>query len=120
MDNMRDKLHRLVKQRQVDDKKINLKRSKDKLRAAAKQKITTTMVGAIARCEEYFGELWGKHTREEDCNDEQLDYFLIWRECREEIFNHGNSQIRAIEKELDLYDIDYKGVQHVFTRRQDG
>lgn len=83
--------------------------SKERLQKVISQKMKTTMIGAIAAIEQYFGEIWGIGLDEKDCTNEQLDWEDDWRKCREKILNNGNDQLRALLKELDLYEAEYKG-----------
>lgn len=63
-----------------------------------RKKIETTMIGALARFEENFGELWG-HDKD-NLSQEQLRNEIIWEKTRNEILDHGNSQIRKAISEL--------------------
>lgn len=91
------------------DKKEKFKRaSKEKFNKTISKKINTTMIGAIAKMENYFGEIWGHGLKKEDKTQEQLEEFENWQKCRDEILNLGNSQIRAVNQELNLYDIEWK------------
>lgn len=63
-----------------------------------RKKIETTMIGALARFEENFGDLWG-HNRD-NLSQEQLRNQMIWDKVRNEILDHGNNQIRKAISEL--------------------
>lgn len=105
-------------------KKLNLERSKmvakRKLGNAAAKKITTTMVGAVAACEDVFGELWGHGKPIDNLTDEEVYWRHKWDDLRTTIFNKGNGQKRAMIDELELYSIDYEGykIQFITTKRE--
>jgi hypothetical protein len=68
------------------------------------KKIETTMIGALARFESGFGNLWGHHKNmEQDLNDQELYFDNLWQDVRNNILNHGNKQIRSIKE--DMYKI---------------
>ncbi len=85
-----------------------MKSAKEVLRKNIEKKIRTTMIGALSKMESFFGKDWGHGLVEEECSDDQLDKYDLWQQCRDEILNLGNSQIRAATSELDLYDIRQK------------
>ena len=58
-------------------------------------RIKTTMIGSLAKFEEYFGHLW-----EED-NKNRLEYENLWEQTRTSILNNGNNQIRLALDELE-------------------
>ena len=108
-DTMYNRMRKAVDKRESDNDKYFKQTSHEQLKRSIKTKMMTEMVGIVERFENYFGESWGHGLQEDECDDEQLEIFEIWRQCRDEIFNYGNSQIRAMEKELDLYEIKTKG-----------
>lgn len=57
----------------------------------------TTMIGSLAKFEEYFGQLW-----EED-NKNRLEYEELWEQTRDSILNNGNNQLRLALDELAAY-----------------
>jgi hypothetical protein len=57
----------------------------------------TTMIGSLAKFEEYFGDLW-----EED-NRNRLKYEKLWDQARNAILNNGNNQMRIALDELEDY-----------------
>lgn len=61
------------------------------------KRLKTTMIGSIAKFEEYFGHLW-----EED-NPNIDHYDQLWEQTRTLILNHGNNQIRLALNELSDY-----------------
>jgi hypothetical protein len=58
-------------------------------------RLKTTMIGSLAKFEEYFGYLW-----EED-NKNRLEYENLWEQARTSILNNGNNQIRLALDELE-------------------
>ena len=63
-----------------------------------RKKIQTTMIGAIARFEDGFGDLWGHNT--DNHSQEQIRNEIIWEDVRNQILDHGNTQIRKCISEL--------------------
>lgn len=81
--------------------------SSDRLLNITSKKIKTAFIGAIATMEDYFGELWGHGLTEDECTDDQLYWRKVKEECRNEILNKGNGQIRAIENEFKQYSVKW-------------
>lgn len=86
--------------------------SNDRLLKIVEKKLTTTFIGDIAKIEEIFGFLWGGDKHENDMTDEEYDWFVKWKVLRNKILDSGNSQIRAIKKELSQYNIQWNRYQH--------
>ncbi len=78
-------------------------RSKDRLRKEINKRINTTMIGAIASIEKYFGKMWGFENQDVTPQQERLRE--VFEELRSEILDKGNAQIRNIESELSSYDV---------------
>lgn len=71
-----------------------------------KKRFQTSMIGSIARIEDYFGFLWGFNKNNLNRNEqENLD---LWEELRTEILNHCNNQMRLAMDELE----DFLEKQH--------
>lgn len=87
----------------MDKKRAMNDRSKDRLRKEIGKRINTTMIGAIASVEKYFGKLWGFENQEVTPQQERLRE--VFEELRSEILDKGNAQIRNIESELSSYDV---------------
>ena len=68
-----------------------------------KKKLQTTMIGALARVEENFGHLLG-HFKDpnEPLTPEEEKFADTWDYTRNQILNQGNSQIRNIDKDLEI------------------
>jgi hypothetical protein len=71
--------------------------NKEELMREIETKIKTTMIGAIAQFEKYFGYLW----EEDNINREK--YEDLWEEARNNILNNGNNQIRSALRSLSDY-----------------
>ena len=61
------------------------------------KRLKTTMIGSIAKFEEFFGHLW------EDENPNIDHYYKLWEQARTSILNNGNNQIRLALNELSDY-----------------
>lgn len=79
--------------------------SRNRLGKILKKKIDTAYIGAISVFEEAFGDLWGHGKLESELTSIQNNNRKIWGEVRNRIFNNGNNQVRAMQKELEEYDI---------------
>lgn len=63
-----------------------------------RKKIETTMIGALARFEDGFGDIWGYDT--DNPSQEQIRNRIIWDRIRNDILDHGNNQLRKGISEL--------------------
>lgn len=68
------------------------------------KRFQTSMIGSLARVEEYFGFLWG-HNKNHLSNKEHANREL-WEELRTEILNHCNYQMREALEDIKEY-LDY-------------
>jgi len=57
------------------------------------KRFQTTMIGSLARVENYFGFLWGHN--KDMISIEQSDNRQIWQDLREDILDHCNHQLRG-------------------------
>lgn len=89
----------------MDKKDLLKEKSKVRLKREIKKRLETTMIGALASIEKYFGDLWGHNTLEP--TEEQNAMKEIYEELRSEILDKGNTQIRNSESEIDTYDISW-------------
>ena len=80
-------------------------RSKMRLKKDVKKKIETTMIGALASVEKYFGTLWGHDSP--DPTPEQVKLKEVYEDLRSEILDKGNTQIRNSESEIENYDVTW-------------
>jgi high-affinity Fe2+/Pb2+ permease len=85
--------------------------SRRKLESVIQKKCQTTMIGALARFEERFGQLWNHGKPEKDLTEEERSWREMWDLVRTEVLNNGNNQIRAIKEELGQYNVNYEGYQ---------
>ncbi len=77
-------------------------KSKERLKRIIKKKIQTTMIGAISSVENLFSFLWDEGAEDAEKMQE------LFNTLRSEILDKGNHQIRNVDTELDLYDINLK------------
>lgn len=102
-----DNLSKMYQQaRKINEEKYALG-SKRRLMKNIEKKFKTSMIGSLARCEQFLGELWG-YGSDEPLNKEQQHYYDIWQNLRTEILNHCNSQLRAAMDEIAEYDIKWQ------------
>ncbi len=79
-----------------------------RLQRIIEKKMTTTFIGALARFETYFGQLWGHRRDRGELSEQELAWRELWEQCRTEVLNNGNNQLRAVEAELALYTVWWK------------
>lgn len=65
------------------------------------KKITTASIGQIASVEKFFGHLWGHNKT--DKTPEELEMYNVWLECRKEMLDKSNHQLRTWKLEF----VDY-------------
>ena len=66
-----------------------------------KKRFQTVFIGAVSKIEDRFGQLWGSdEIDEENMTSEQLKYYNIFLELRDEIFDQGNDQRKKLMKEI--------------------
>lgn len=107
-----DRLRRVSQQRKQGEDIVSEQRyvvaSRQRLMKILQKKITTSFIGALAKMESFVGtSLWGHGKPESECNANELAWRELWNECRTEILNNGNNQIRAVESELSQYDVKW-------------
>lgn len=81
--------------------------SRKRLDKILSTKMNTTFVGAIAAFEKCFGFLWGQTKKHEERTEEELEFYEIWKQVRDEILNNGNHQLRALKNELQNYEVSW-------------
>ena len=92
----------------------------DSLQQKCTTKIKTSFIGAISQFEQSFGLLWGDDKPEGELTDNQRKWLKLWKSVRGRILSNGNNQIRTLEKELERYDVRYKGYNYqIPIRRKD-
>lgn len=109
----------LNKRRVAQEKAEHIYRenSRKRLVSILDQKFKTTMIGAIARFEEAFGELWGH--RDNSPSIEQLKFRRIWDEVRKDILDNGNKQRRAAHDEVSQYTMSWDKYKTEFIVRKE-
>lgn len=91
--------------------------SKNRLKKIVRTKITTTFINAISEFEKTFGIMWGYGIEENKLTNEQKENRKKWETVRKNILNRGNNQARALMSEIELYDIEFRGYEMTFKRR---
>lgn len=61
--------------------------------SSIEKRFQTTMIGSLARVEDYLGFVWGHN--KEMISIEQSDHRQIWQDLRDDILDHCNYQMRA-------------------------
>jgi hypothetical protein len=84
-----------------------LDRSRERLGTIVGKKGRTLLFGLVARFEKAFGRLWGHGKADADCSAEELRWRALWKACRGECLDHGHGQLRALEKELGEYEVEW-------------
>lgn len=103
-------------ERVIRDRKTNKQEKQNEIKHKAKQRLVraitkkfqTCFIGSVDSVEHHFGVLWGKDQKETKTSF-QLKVAKRWQELRTEMLDKGNSQLRAMLKELEEYDIDWIG-----------
>lgn len=120
MDN--DQMRRLidVKKSKIPEMERRYKEaSKNRLLRILEKKCKTIFIGALAEIEQTFGrELWGHGKDDSEKTQEELINYEKWQQARTRILNNGNNQVRAMENELDQYEV--KWLRHQITIDSDG
>ena len=85
-----------------------------------KRRFTTVFVGAVAKIEQYFGELWGEHLEleEEDMTPEQLKWYKKFLDARELIFDQGNHELHQCMSDSEMYDMEYMRQETRFLKEE--
>lgn len=99
------------RQRRLDESRRSLIR-------VLRKKLTTSFIGAIVQFEKSFGHLWGIGRDASACTENQLKWRSVWDACRNEVLNNGNHQVRAVESEVEQYDILWNRHQITLPVRQ--
>ena len=89
--------------------------SQENLKRHIKTKFKTTMIGALSKFEETFGELWGHGKNDSELSEQELDNKKKWDLVRTEILNNGNDQLRAALNEIGEYTVRTKNKTYEFT-----
>lgn len=97
------RLYRQAKKNSEDKEKLY---SRNRFITNLTKKFNTAMIGAIARCEDKFGFLWG-HGSDKPLTKDQKKYLELWQELRTDILNHCNNQLRACIDEASQYNMTW-------------
>lgn len=100
--------------RQANDKKYEA-HSRNMLKKHIQTKFKTTMIGALSRFEELFGDLWGHGLSEHDLDEDQRYWREKWQLARTEILNNGNNQLRASLNEVEQYNVKFNKNEYKFN-----
>lgn len=111
-----DKMRRVAALKRAElpekEKKYNAS-SKARLIKILEKKLKTSFIGALSQFEEFFGRaLWGHGKDDEDRTQDEKEFYEMWQQCRTNILNNGNNQIRAIENELQQYEVSWQRYQN--------
>ena len=88
----------------------NLEKHSSILVNVSKKRFQTVFVGAVSKIEKCFGSLWGDdELNEDEMTPEQLSWQKKFLDLRDEIFDQGNEQKNKFEKDVQNFDIIYKG-----------
>lgn len=79
------------------------KKSKELLKELSEKLFKTTMVAAISKLEEEFGELWGADGSSMD--DAKLEFKKKFDAVRKHIFDTGHHQVDLLHEELQNYEV---------------
>jgi len=91
----------------------------ERLRFFMEKRIQTTMIGALARIEKTFGDLWGQN-KEGDLTEEEENFADMWDYLRNDILNYGNNQIRQVKEDFHKYGGLFKNqYRYTFNVRKD-
>ena len=62
----------------------------------------TTFIGSLSAIEKFFSELWEYDYQDgEEVSKRKRVWKEKWEQCRAEILNNGNNQLRAVDAEID-------------------
>lgn len=107
--------HQEFKRRQEQKKK---EEDRQLLADNLSKKLMTTGVGSLSIFEENFGYLWGHKKKKEDLTENEALFLELYGKVRDEVFDNINGQIRGMQAELNLHDIEYTGFKHKFQVRR--
>jgi hypothetical protein len=93
------------KKREYDDRYQD--NSKKRLLNTIEKKFRTTMIGSLASFEKHFGYLWGCGKHDDDLTEQEMDWRSLWSECRSEVLDNGNTQLRASQNEIAQYTLHW-------------
>ena len=93
--------------------------SRERLKRTSARKFRTSFIFPISEFEMTFGlELWGHGLPDEKLTPIQKANRERWQQVRTNILNNGNTQLRAMEAEIDLHEIKFVGYQMDMTKEK--
>ncbi len=92
--------------------------SKTRLTKNMARKFQTTMIGALAKFEEEFGDLWGQNC--DSMTDEEQYWHDKWQFVRTAVLNNGNNQLRAALDEISQYTLTWNRYRTEFIISKQG
>lgn len=105
-----EELFKLFQEYRDVNKEILIDRFRNRLKNIAKKKICTCFIFALSQFEQIFGdELWGHNLSDDMLNEKQKINRVLWGQVRKKILNKGNTQLRALLKEIDLHKVEFDG-----------
>lgn len=85
------------------------------LRRSIETKIRTSFIFPLAEFERVFGYLWGHDKLDKSTlTENELAFLQIYQDVRKNIFDNGNTQLRAATNELNNYDVNLRPKQVIF------
>ena len=82
--------------------------SKKRLKTITDRKFNTCFIFPLSEFETVFGSIWGHGLLDEELTIEQKMNKAKWDQVRMNILNKGNAQRRALQTEIDLYDMRFE------------
>jgi hypothetical protein len=110
---------RILAQARIEAQERHLEVSRARLLKIVSTKLRTTMVGSLSAVERRFGVLWGQGKDVAELSESERVWREVWYLLREEILDLGNGQLRAIEKEMPQYQIDWKRYRSEFRLEEE-
>lgn len=87
---------------------------KQNIQKQIRKRFETSMIGSLARIEDFFGFLWGDF--KDNLSAKEYEYRRIWEQLRTEILNHCNTQMRAAIDDINDYlEYDNNLYEYKFT-----
>lgn len=87
--------------------------SVNKLTNNVEKRFQTTMIGSLARIEEYLGFVWGHN--QDMLSVQQADNRQVWQDLRDDILDHCNYQMRGALTDIRKYLQEEAKEQVTFT-----
>lgn len=85
----------------------------NKLTNNVEKRFQTTMIGSLARIEEYLGFVWGHN--QDMLSVQQADNRQVWQDLRDDILDHCNYQMRGALTDIRKYLQEEAKEQVAFT-----